>query len=51
MVVYTGNKTKEYSVKKGEAGDASALLNCDTFRDAVPETTAVVRLDGDKAKE
>src|ERR1700722_13171051 len=51
VVVYTGNKAKEYSVKKGETGDASALLNCDTFRDAVPETTAVVRLDGDKVKE
>jgi pilus assembly protein CpaB len=51
VVVYAGNKAKEYSVKKGETGDASALSNCDTFRDAVPETTAVVRLDGDKVKE
>jgi len=51
VVVYTGNKAKQFSVKRGDAGDASALLNCDTFRDAVPETTAVVRLDGDKVKE
>jgi pilus assembly protein CpaB len=51
VVVYTGNKAKEFSVKRGDAGDASALLNCDTFRDVVPETAAVVRLDGDKVKE
>ena len=31
VVVYTGDKAKEYSVKKGDAGDMSALFNCDSF--------------------
>jgi pilus assembly protein CpaB len=51
VVVYTGDKAKEFSVRKGDAGDMRALFNCDSSRDAVPETTAVVRLDGDKVKE
>ena len=51
VVVYTGDKAKEFSVKKHDTGDASALFNCDASRDAAPETTAVVRLDGDKVKE
>jgi pilus assembly protein CpaB len=51
VVVYTGAKAKEYSVKKGETGDASSLLNCDAFQNVVPETATVVRLDGDKVKE
>ena len=51
VVVYTGDKAKEFSVKKDDTGDMSALFNCDASRDVVPETAAVVRLDGDKAKE
>jgi pilus assembly protein CpaB len=51
VVVYTGEKTKEYSVRKGDAGEMSAQFNCDSSRDVVPETAAVVRLDGDKVKE
>ena len=51
VVVYTGAKPKEFSVKKGDAGDMSAQFNCDLSRDVVPETAAVVRLDGDKVKE
>jgi pilus assembly protein CpaB len=52
VVVYTGgDKAKEYSVKKGETGDTNALFNCNTSREVLPETAAVVRLDGDKVKE
>jgi pilus assembly protein CpaB len=51
VVVYTGNKAKEYSVKKGETGDMSAQFNCDSSRDVVPETAAVAGLSGDKVKE
>jgi pilus assembly protein CpaB len=51
VVVYSGNKAKEYAVRKGGAGDMSAQFNCDSSRDVVPETTAVVRLDGDKVRE
>lgn len=52
VVVYTGgDKPKAYSVKKGDAGNMSALFNCDSSRDVVPDTTAVVRWDGEKVKE
>jgi pilus assembly protein CpaB len=52
VVVYRGgDKPKEFSVKKGDAGDTSALFNCDSSRDVVPETAAVVRLDSEKVKE
>jgi hypothetical protein len=51
VVVYTGNKPKEYSVKKQDAGNTGALFNCDTSQEVDRQTAAVVSLGGDKAKE
>ena len=52
VIVYTGgDKAKQFSVRKGDTGAMSAVFNCDSSRDVVPDTTAVVRLDGGKVKE
>ncbi len=49
VVVYTGDKAKEYSVKKH--GATGALFNCDASEELAPLAATVVRLDGDKVKE
>jgi pilus assembly protein CpaB len=49
VVVYTGDKAKEYSVKKHDT--AGALFNCDASQEVAPQAATVVRLDGDKVKE
>ena len=49
VVVYTGDKAKEYSVKKHGSNGRSVQLRC--VGGGRPLTATVVRLDGDKVKE
>jgi pilus assembly protein CpaB len=52
VVVYTGEKAKEYSVKKHDAVDMGAKAGCNVSSPEVArQTAAVVSLTGDKAKE
>jgi pilus assembly protein CpaB len=49
VVVYTGDKAKEYSVKKHDT--AAALFNCDASQEVAPQAATVAGLSGDKTKE
>ena len=49
VVVYTGDKAKEYSVKKHDT--AAALFNCDASQEVAPQAATVAGLSSDKTKE
>lgn len=49
VVVYTGDKAKEYSVKKHDT--AAALFNCDASQEVAPQAATVAGLSADKTKE
>jgi pilus assembly protein CpaB len=49
VVVYTGDKAREYSVKKHDT--AGALFNCDASQEVAPEGATVAGLGGDRTKE
>jgi pilus assembly protein CpaB len=49
VVVYTGDKAKEYSVKKRDT--AGALFNCDASQEVAPQAATVAGLSSDRAKE
>jgi pilus assembly protein CpaB len=41
VVVYTGDKTKEYSVKRRGAGDTGAAAGCDVSSETAPQSAAL----------
>jgi pilus assembly protein CpaB len=49
VVVYTGDKVKEYSVKKNDA--VGVASNCDAEEGVDPQDATVAGLSGDRAKE
>ena len=51
VVVYAGEKVKEYSVKKDETGDTGATVGCGMSPEVDRRSAAVVSLSGDKGKE
>ena len=51
VVVYAGEKAKEYSVKKHDTGDTGARSGCDVSPEVARQTATVVSLSGDKVKE
>jgi len=51
VVIYTGDKVKEYSVKKDDSGGASAMINCDGSSEIAHQGAALVSLSGDKGRE
>jgi pilus assembly protein CpaB len=51
VVVYGGEKVKEYSVKKDETGDTGATVGCGMSPEVDRRSAAVVSLSGDKGNE
>ena len=51
VVVYSGDKVKEFPVKKHDAGDTGALFNCDGSPEVAHQGASLVSLSGDKGKE
>jgi pilus assembly protein CpaB len=51
VVVYAGDKSKEYSVKKHDSGDTSAIVNCDGSPVAARQGATVAGYAGDKGQE
>jgi pilus assembly protein CpaB len=52
VVVYGGEKPKEYSVKKHDTGGTGAMLGCDGSPPEIArQSAAVVSLSDDKVKE
>ena len=49
VIVYTGDKAKEYSVKKHDT--AGALFNCDASQEVAPQAATVAGLSRDNVKE
>ncbi len=46
VVVYSGDKPKEYSVKKRDAGDTGAPSGCDVSRQGASQAAALASLRG-----
>ncbi len=51
VVVYAGDKVREYSVKKRDTGDAGAMFSCDVVPEIARQSATVVGYAGEEAKE